>query len=89
MVPFSGFWINEVYIKNIERTKSPKESQKLPESCITIPNRTLQATSMISGFHEGSAEMVMLKKNNNFQLYYRYDDTIRNLVYDIQILSKQ
>jgi len=89
LIPFSGFWLNEVYVKNIERTKSPRESQSLPESCITIPDRTLQATSMISGFHEGAAEMVILKNNNRFQLYYRYDDTIRNLAYDIQILSKQ
>ena len=89
LVPFSGFWVNEVYVKNIERTKSPKECQNLPESCIKIPDRTLQVTSMISGFHEGAAEMTVLKNNDKFQLYYKYDDTIRDLAYDVQIISKE
>jgi hypothetical protein len=89
LVPFSGFWVNEVYLKNIERTKSPKECQNISESCIKIPARTLQVTSMVSGFHEGAGDMIVLKNKNEFQFYYKYDDTIRNLAYDIQIISNE
>jgi hypothetical protein len=44
---------------------------------------------MVSGFHEGAQEMTVLKNRNKFQFYYKYDDTIRNLAYDIQIISKE
>jgi len=89
IVPFPGFWVNEIYLKNIERTKSPRECQNVSESCIRIPARTLQATSMVSNFHEGAAEMIVLKNRNKYQFYYRYGDTIRNLAYDIQIISNE
>ena len=59
------------------------------ESCITIPGRTLQPTSMVSGFHEGAGEMVVVKKDNTFQFYYKYDDTIRDLAYDIKVISAE
>jgi hypothetical protein len=87
IVPFSGFWVNEVYVKNINKSKSPSKSQNLSESCITIRGRTLQSTSMVSGFHEGAAEMTVLKNGNRFQFYYKYDDTIKELAYDVQIIS--
>jgi len=88
IVPFSGFWVNEFYINNIKKNKSPRLSQNVDESCITIPNKTLQVTRMVAGFHEGAADMIVVKKNDNFYFYYKYDDTIRNLAYDIQIVSK-
>ncbi len=87
IVPFAGFWLNETYVKNIGRTKSPRECQNLMESCITIPARTLQPTSMISGFHEGSAEMVIAKKADQFQFYNKTGDTISNLAYNIQVIT--
>lgn len=89
VVPFAGFWVNETYVNNIKRTQSPRECQNLMESCITIPDRTLQPTSMVSGFHEGAGEMVVIKKDNTFQLYYKYDDTIRNLAYEIKVISSE
>jgi hypothetical protein len=89
LVPFAGFWVNEIYVKNIARTRSPRECQNLLESCINIPTRTLKVTSMVSGFHEGAAGMTVLKNKDKFQFYYEYDDTIRNLAYDIQIISNE
>lgn len=88
VVPFAGFWVNETYVKNISRTKSPRECQGIMESCLTIPARTLQPTSMVSGFHEGAAEMVVVKKANTFQFYYKDSDTIsNNLAYNIQVIA--
>jgi hypothetical protein len=87
VVPFAGFWLNETYVKNIERTKSPRECQGIFESCLTIPARTLQPTSMVSGFHEGAGAMVVVKKDNTFQFYYKYGDTISRLAYEIQVLA--
>jgi hypothetical protein len=89
VVPFSGFWVNETYVKNIERTKSPRQSQNVMESCLTIPARTLQPTTMVSGFHDGAAEMVVVKKDNKFQFYYKDGDTISNIAYDIQSISTE
>ena len=89
IVPFSGFWVNEQYINNIRKNKSPRLSQGINESCITIPNKTLQVTRMVGGFHEGAADMIVTKQNDNFYFYYKYNDTIRNLAYNIQIVSKE
>lgn len=87
VVPFAGFWVNETYVKNIGRTKSPRECQNIFESCLTIPARTLQPTSMVSGFHEGAGEIVVVKKDNTFQFYNKEADTISNLAYDIQVMA--
>lgn len=88
LVPFAGFWVNEIYVKNIERTKSPKACQNLLESCLTIPARTLQPTSIVSNFHEGGAGIVVVKKDNQFLFYHNDGDTtISTLAYEIQIIS--
>jgi hypothetical protein len=89
VVPFAGFWVNETYVNNIKQTQSPRKCQNLLESCITIPGRTLQTTSMVSGFHDGAGEMVVVKKDNTFQFYYKYNDTIRDLAYDIKVISPE
>jgi hypothetical protein len=89
IVPFSGFWVNELYINNIKKNKSPRLSQGVDKSCITIPDKTLQVTRMVAGFHEGAADMIVVKKNGNFYFYYKYNDTIRNPAYNIQIVSKE
>jgi hypothetical protein len=79
LVPFSGVWVNEIYIQNIHHSRSPRQSQGVMESCINIPSRTLQVTSMISGFHEGAADMVIVKDGENYKFYsadltlFRYD----------------
>jgi hypothetical protein len=86
-VPFAGFWVNETYVKNIGRTKSPGKCQGISESGLTIPGRTLQSTCMIYGFHEGGPEIVLVKKGNTYQFYSKDGDTISNSVYDIQVIA--
>lgn len=87
VVPFTGFWLNEIYINNIAKTGSPRACQNLSECCIDIPGRTLQSTSMIYGFHEGGQEIVVVCDLQNFRLYYKDNDTINKLAYDIQVIS--
>jgi hypothetical protein len=66
---FTGAWVNEIYVDSIRKNRSPRQDQWISESCINIPDSTLKTTSMISGFHEGGAEMVIVKDGNQYQFY--------------------
>lgn len=66
---FAGAWVNEIYVDSIRKNQSPRQDQGISESCINIPDSTLKTTSMISGFHEGGAEMVVVKDGNRYQFY--------------------
>ena len=66
---FAGAWVNEIYVDSIRKNRSPRQDQWISESCINIPDSTLKKTSMISGFHEGGAEMVIVKDGNRYQFY--------------------
>jgi hypothetical protein len=81
---FAGFWVNETYIDNIRKTKSPLRSQEVEESCIIIPSRTLQITRMIAGFHEGAEDMVIVKDHDMYKLY---DAGLTNLRRELEIIS--
>jgi hypothetical protein len=87
VVPFAGFWLNEKYVKKIGQTKSPRQCQDVSETCLWIPARTLQGSSISSDLHEGGVEMVLVKKDNTFQLYNTDGDTISNFAYDIQVIT--
>jgi len=69
LLPFAGIWVNEIYLDSIRKNHSPRLSQRVMESCIIIPGRTLQETSMIAGFHEGGPASVVVKKGSLYQLY--------------------
>lgn len=88
IVPFAGFWINERYINDIERTKSPLQSQGADVSCIDIPGRTLQRTRMIWGFHDGGADLTVVKTEKGFQFYYLENDSVAGPAYDIDVISE-
>jgi hypothetical protein len=66
---FAGAWVNEIYVDSIRKNRSPRKDQGIRESCINIPDSTLKMTSMISGFHEGGAGMVIVKDGNRYQFY--------------------
>jgi len=66
---FAGAWVNQIYVDSIRKNRSPRQDQWISESCINIPDSTLKTTSMISGFHEGGAEMVVVKDGNRYQFY--------------------
>ena len=81
---FAGLWVNEAYIDNIHKTRSPRQSQDVMESCITIPSRTLQVTRMVAGFHEGAEDMVVVKDRNRYQLY---DADLSTLQKEMELIS--
>jgi hypothetical protein len=66
---FAGVWVNEIYVDSIRKNRSPRKDQGVSKSCINIPDSTLKTTSMISGFHEGGADMVIVKDGNRYQFY--------------------
>jgi hypothetical protein len=81
---FAGLWVNETYIDRIRKTKSPRQSQDVMESCITIPSRTLQVTRMIAGFHEGAEDMVVVKDRDRYKLY---DADLSTLQKEMELVS--
>lgn len=81
---FAGIWVNEIYVNSIRKNRSPKQDQGLMNSSINIPDSTLTTTSMISGFHEGSSEMVVVKDGNR---YWFYDPELTTPNDVIQVLS--
>ncbi|HEY0610445.1 MAG TPA: hypothetical protein VGD35_12330 [Chitinophaga sp.] len=81
---FAGLWVNETYIDNIRKTRSPRQSQDVMESCITIPTRTLQVTRMIADFHEGAEDMVVVKDRNRYKLY---DADLSTLQKEMELIS--
>lgn len=85
---FAGLWVNETFIDNIRRTRSPHRSEgaMVEESCITIPARTLQVTRMVAGFHEGAADMVVVKDKDRYKMY---DAALENVQKEIEIISPE
>lgn len=82
-VSFSGYWVNEKYVDSIRITKSPVNTPIPENSCISIPNRTLKTTGMISGFHEGGEGLFVLKNGANYELW---DETKENKRHDLALL---
>ncbi|HJT73104.1 MAG TPA: hypothetical protein VJ720_03775, partial [Chitinophaga sp.] len=86
-VYFSGIWVNERYAESVKTLQSPKESFKkdyIMRSCIVIPARTLQVTRLISGFHEGGADAVVVKEGERYRLY---SADLKSVNSEIQVLS--
>jgi len=81
---FAGLWVNEAYIANIHKTRSPRQSQDVMESCITIPSRTLQVTRMVAGFHEGAEDLVVVKDRDRYKLY---DADLSALQKEMELIS--
>lgn len=81
---FAGTWVNETYVNNLRRTRSPRRSQGITESCITIPPRTLQVTRMIADFHEGAGDVVIVKDRDSYKLY---DAGLSSLQKEMEIIS--
>ncbi|GHT31348.1 hypothetical protein FACS189434_00910 [Bacteroidia bacterium] len=86
IVPFAGTWVSEDYYKCLIETKSAKKAQEITDAnAIVIPNRTLQTTNMIYGFHEGSENIFVVKNGNNYEFWSKPAD---EMFYDIQIISE-
>lgn len=66
---FAGYWVNEDYATTIKISKSPKATDVLERSCISIPTRTLQQTVFVYGFHEGGEQIVIVKNGNDYEVW--------------------
>lgn len=87
-IPFTGYWLSEDYFNSIQKYKSPKKAQEeATGNFIFIPDRTIKPTMMIYGFHEGSEPLMVLKKDEQFQLWGKTYDTLQ-FVNEIETLSK-
>jgi hypothetical protein len=69
LLPFSGVWVNAVYVQRICSNRSPRLDQNVAESSIIIPARTLQVTRMVGGFHDGGADRVVIKTGDHYRFY--------------------
>ena len=71
VLPFPGLWVNTAYVESIRKTLSPRASQNAGDgkSFITMPERTLQTTSWIYGFHEGGEGVIVVKDGPRYKLY--------------------
>ena len=84
---FSGSWLSENYFNSIREFKSPKKAQDGSEF-IVIPNRTLKPTMIIANFHEGGPSLTILKNGDKYQIWETQDDSVVQLMNDIQIISE-
>lgn len=66
---FAGLWVNEKYVNGLRKTKSPSNMEIPPYSCMIIPNRTLQETSVIEGFHEGGPVLTIFKNGDKYEFW--------------------
>lgn len=83
---FNGFWVNEHYLLEIKKSKSARKAQGADESCITIPERTLQTTQMIWGFHDGGEDLLVLKNGNQYELW---DAGLKHKLQNIELVSNE
>jgi hypothetical protein len=86
ILPMAGSWISEEYAKKLDSTKSPMAVQSFGYF-ISMPSRTLQQIQMIVDFHQGGADAIILKHNGNYEIWRYWDDTVRNCLDSIQIIS--
>lgn len=88
-VPFAGNWISETYLNDIRDHQSPRKAQETIEECyIQLPDHTLRPSTMVINFHEGISDLIMVNNNGVFQLWEKQGDTLSNLKYTIQPISK-
>ena len=92
IVRFSGYWVNETYLKSLQETRSTIIAQgadtKVPTALI-IPSQTLQTVGVNWNFNEGD-EWTILKDDNTYQAW-RYSSMSKEIfqkVYDINIISE-
>jgi hypothetical protein len=83
-LPFAGYWISENYVREIQKKKSPRLAEVPLISCFQIPSKTNQITRLISGFHEGGGDLVVLKKGASYELW---DNELNKKTNQITIVS--
>jgi len=87
-IPFAGDWLNEKYYHLIHDTRSPRDAQEKVENCfIQIPSHTRDTTVMIYGFHESGPEIVIVKKNDQYELWEVQGDSLDKKAWTAQVID--
>lgn len=82
ILAFSGLWLNKKYYEELMKNKSPRISQTLiDESCIYMPTTINGKAMYILSFHEGSGELSITKKSDNYYVDgWEYDSPRPKLI---------
>jgi hypothetical protein len=87
-IPFAGDWLNEKYFTLIQEKRSPRDAQEKVENCfIKIPSHTLDTTVMVYGFHESGPEIVVVKKNDQWELWEVQGDSLDKKAWTAQVID--
>jgi len=87
-IPFAGDWLNEKYMNLIQDKRSPRDAQeKVEDVFIKIPAHMRDTTRMIYGFHESSADMVIVKKNDQYELWEVQGDSLDKKAFTAQVID--
>lgn len=82
---FAGIWVNEGYVNDLHITQSPRLCRADSISCLEIPARTLTVTRYIGSFHDGAADIVVVKSGD--QYIFTTPDLSKKFADTIQIFS--
>lgn len=81
---FSGLWVNETYVNEIRKSKSPSGATIPENSCLIVPAKTLQHTALIYGFHEGE-DAAVVKNGDRYELW---DFALTKKLRDMELVDK-
>jgi hypothetical protein len=87
-IPFAGDWLNEKYFTLINDKRSPRDAQEKVENCfIRIPAHTRDTTVMVYGFHESGPNIVVVKKNDQYELWEVQGDSLDKKAWTAQVID--
>ena len=87
-IPFAGDWLNEKYYNLIHDKRSPRDAQEKVENCfIRIPAHMRDTTVMVYGFHESGPDIVIVKKNDQYELWEVQNDSLDRKAWTAQVID--
>jgi hypothetical protein len=88
-IPFAGDWLNEQYFNLIRDHRSPRDAQEKVENCfIRIPAHLKDTTVMVYGFHESGPDIVIVKKNDQYELWEVQGDSLDRKAWTAQVVDE-
>jgi hypothetical protein len=87
-IPFAGDWLNEKYFDLIRDKRSPRDAQEKVENVfIQIPGHMRDTTVMVYGFHESGPDIVIVKKDNQYELWEIQGDSLDRKAWTAQVID--
>ena len=89
-IPFAGDWLNEKYFTLINEKRSPRDAQEKVENVfIQIPAHTKDTTVMVYGFHESGPDIVVVKNNDQWELWEVQGDSLDKKAWTAQVIDAE